>query len=79
MVICGDEASEYDEHQYCRCKEGESLSYIESEHDNGKEDRTWKFKCQKIPGGNVSSEAKQSGYSSFLSPQLFDVQSGKCF
>ena len=50
MVICGEEASYYDEHQYCRCEEGQSMSYIESEHDDDHEDRTWKFKCQLIPG-----------------------------
>jgi hypothetical protein len=56
------------------------MSYIESEHDNGKDDRKWLVKCKAIPGGGFSTEkVNVTAFSEYKSHQRFDVQAGKWF
>lgn len=54
------------------------MSYIKSEHDNGKEDRNWLVKCQAIPGGGFSTDdVNVTAFSLWKSHQIFDTQAGK--
>jgi hypothetical protein len=79
-ISCPATLSEYDRHHYCRCSPGQSMSYIESEHDNGKDDRKWLVKCKAIPGGGFSTDkVNVTAFSEYKSHQRFDVQAGKWF
>lgn len=88
-MSCPTTLSEYDRDHYCRCSPGQSMSYIESEHDNGKDDRKWLVKCKAIPGGGFSTDkVNVTAFSEYKSHQRFDVQAvplyqrlnkGECF
>jgi len=52
--------TKYDIAFHIQCSAGSSIGYISSNHDNNKEDRTWKFTC--TPHVSISDICWWSGY-----------------
>merc|ERR1712215_272530 len=53
-------ANDYDGQLYFECEEGQSISHIESIHDNKYEDRKWGFEC--APTGFEFDTCSWTGY-----------------
>ena len=73
------ESHEWDKPQHCQCKEGESLSQLNSMHNSRKEDRKWDLGCQKIDGyisTNNYNFAKYKRSNDWDKPQYWNGQSG---
>ena len=41
--------NDYDQPVHFQCPDGQFLSKIDSQHDNGHEDRVWDFGCSRLP------------------------------
>jgi hypothetical protein len=47
-VVTHEWVNEWDEKFEHRCPKGWILGGLKSIHDNGREDRLWKFQCKKV-------------------------------
>ncbi|TRY67341.1 hypothetical protein TCAL_05525 [Tigriopus californicus] len=68
-------ANELDGFLKFECPEAESISFIESLHDNDSEDRIWRFECGPV-NGTFNSCSWSGEVNNLDEPLLFECQNG---